>query len=79
MKICKNCAHFKEGSIGSFCRSPDNGIDLVTGEPKVYFAHINRNNECGVEAKFYKEKQIEAEPKKSKRVIAALFPWRLRG
>jgi len=69
MKICKNCAHFHEGSIGSYCKSPRNGIDLVTGEPKVYFAHIARGSECGVEAHYYEEKKKEA-----RRVIADALP-----
>ena len=51
MKYCKDCRHLWSGWE---CRSPENGIDKVSGEPFVIHAHAQRvNNTCGPEARYF--------------------------
>lgn len=57
MKYCKDCKYLIDGRFGLLCRAPENEIDLVNGRNKVVFAHINRSNNCGEEAKFFKQKE----------------------
>lgn len=49
--------------LSANCANPINGIDLVTGTPKTYYASTMRNIEslCGSDAKLY-------EPKLTKRI-----------
>ena len=61
MKICKDCKHLSIAEYGSaFCVSPNNGIDLVTGNLQPRDPRQNRyvleNIGCGQEGKWFKPK-----------------------
>lgn len=59
MKYCKDCKWHREGSIGQWCDSPENGISLVTGKSISQLAVSNRNNSnrCGNKAVWFEEKE----------------------
>lgn len=55
MKFCKDCAYFKPSN---FCKHPQNGVNLVTGEASPFFAttcrrsatitgYVEERNSCG--------------------------------
>jgi hypothetical protein len=54
MHLCKDCTHYQEG-IGYCLRTSH--ADPVTGEPKYYYARIEReyqlSNGCGMGAQFF--------------------------
>lgn len=53
MKICRDCEYFVDGE---FCSAPQNGINLVTGNPTVVIAAWARKNasgRCGKEGKYF--------------------------
>jgi hypothetical protein len=66
-KYCVNCKHFipKEGDPHHLYAKCSGGvlplpISLVTGLPKYgqenWYAEVQRNHNCGADAKFYEEK-----------------------
>ena len=61
MKICKDCKHYKYGQYsGDVCHSPNNGIDLVSGQLQTRDARQNRYQletiGCGMEGKWFEPK-----------------------
>lgn len=50
MKLCKDCKHLEREL---WCKSPQNGISLVTGTAIAKFAQLNRKYDCGESAKFF--------------------------
>lgn len=56
MKYCKDCKHYGVALGVGVCHSPNNGVNIVTGEPRVIFANRNRSLDCGTEARFFEEK-----------------------
>ena len=61
MKICKDCKNLSIAEYGSaFCVSPNNGIDLVTGNLQPRDPRQNRyvleNIGCGQEGKWFEPK-----------------------
>jgi len=61
MKICKDCKWLEPKQYGSDnCASPDNGVDLVTGEIQKRDPRLNRYSletiGCGMEGKFFEPK-----------------------
>ena len=60
MNICKDCKHLNISEYGgAICVSPDNGVDLVTGELVPRDAKLNRHLDtigCGREAKWFEPK-----------------------
>lgn len=61
-KYCKDCKYLGV-SLKSFCKSPNNGIDIVSGDIKSYWAVISRGDKalCGVEAKWFEPVEQEKE------------------
>lgn len=55
MKFCKDCKHLRGGSM---CRSPELGVNLVTGAVKELTAEGLRAMEtkCGRGARWFEEK-----------------------
>lgn len=58
MKFCKDCQHYVEGPLRDYCRSPKNGVNLVTGYAKVFTANLARTSsfECGIEGRWFELK-----------------------
>jgi hypothetical protein len=54
MKLCKDC---KYNTQDLFCKSPENGISPVDGQPNIRGALLNRNTStsCGPEGVFFKD------------------------
>ena len=54
MHLCKDCTHYQEGT--GYCLRTSHA-DPVTGEPKYYYARIEReyqlSNGCGMAAQFF--------------------------
>jgi hypothetical protein len=76
MKYCKDCKHY---SGSNFCKTPQNGKSLVTGEPNVMFANVSRKDSkyCGLGAKYF-EAQVEAPMPSMFRRLSAYMEKRLR-
>lgn len=64
-KFCKDCKYFWEGSYNLWCKSPNTGIDLVTGEPDWKSAERMRGSDefCSREAKWFVQKKPEVKRK----------------
>jgi len=61
MKICKDCKYYTVAKYGTdTCVSPNNGVDLVTGELQTRQAKMNRYQletiGCGMEGKWFEPK-----------------------
>lgn len=59
MKLCKDCQYLERDL---WCKSPQNGISLVTGTIVVKFAQFNRKYDCGEDAKFFAPPQNNKKP-----------------
>lgn len=66
--LCKDCEDLHDKI---WCKSPLNGISLVTGEPNVVFASINRDfvnsrtgdpHGCGADARWFRPKYVPPTP-----------------
>ncbi len=69
-KFCVDCKHLRVG----VCHSPNNGIDLVTGQSKMQWASYSRKYECGPDANFFEP----IEEKKAFSLIKYVMRWHSR-
>lgn len=73
IKICKDCKHFNL----SYCRHPNNGINLVHGDVSLQLASVARSKgignsfSCGPEGSWFDPAPPQMEVKKRK----GLFSW----
>lgn len=68
--FCKDCKHFKQ-SI--WCKSPNNGISPVTGEPErrnVYFNRLDIGDRCGSTGRYFEPKEEQVKVSFLGKVIA---------
>ena len=63
--FCKDCKHYLPYSV-ALCSSPNNETDLVTGKPYLLICEDARYNYqssrcvyCGLEGRFFEEKEIK--------------------
>lgn len=73
IKICKDCKHFNL----SYCRHPNNGVNLVYGDISLQLASVARSKgignsfSCGPEGSWFDPAPPQMEVKKRK----GLFSW----
>ena len=61
IKLCKDCEHYKDSTIQSWCTSPDNGIRLTDGLAQKHWAVVIRYDEskCGRSGLWFMPKPIQ--------------------
>ena len=76
IKLCKDCEHYEDSTIQSWCASPDNGIRLTDGLTQKYWAVVVRYDEskCGRGGLWFTPKTIQ--PPSPEPMLESIQPWK---
>lgn len=64
-KFCKDCKYFLQlSAFSGYCKHPNSGFDLVTGNPHLIGAHNSREDDslCGEAAKWFEDRPPKPVP-----------------